>query len=701
MRRPVAVLALSLAALAITCKSDGGTATPVPTTVTISPGAVTLSALGATQPLTATVRDQNNNVMTGQGITWTSTNTAAVTVSPAGVVTAVANGTASVRAEVGAVQGSITVTVAQTVSALVKVSGDAQSATVGSALPTALVVRTNDANGNPVAGVTVTLAVTQGGGNLTATSQVTATNGQIAGVTWTIGNVAGAAQQATASATGAPAATFTATANAGPAASVALQAGDNQTGPQGLALPTDPAVIVRDALNNPVPNAIVTFAVTTGNGSVTGAVDTTGANGVAAVGSWVMGDPGANSLTATVTGAGITGNPITFNATSTAAGAPASVSAFDGNNQTGLVGFALNVRPAVIVRDALSAPVSNVQVDFAVTGGGGSVTGATVLTGVDGVARVGSWVLGGSAGANTMTATVSGITPATITATGATKQYNIDVRFLTAVSAGARAAFDSAEARWERILYGELTSIAITNPVDTCAQVPVPAINETVDDLLIFVRLDSIDGPLNQLGAAGPCFFRSADSIPIVGAMRFDTADVATFVGQGLFDEIVMHEMGHVIGVGGLWLLKGQVVNPSLPSSPGVDTHYPRPSSVAAFNSAGGSGYVAGQKVPVDNGAQLGTADAHWREGILDTELMTGFLDGGVANPLSVISIASLLDIGYTRANYAAADPYVVANPLLRAGPAQKIPYGADVSGGILRFLDANGRVVRTVRAPR
>lgn len=83
------------------------------------------------------------------------------------------------------------------------------------------------------------------------------------------------------------------------------------------------------------------------------------------------------------------------------------------------------------------------------------------------------------------------------------------------------------------------------------------------------------------------------------------------------------------------------------------------------------------------------------------TELMTGFLDGGVPNPFSVISIASLLDIGYTRANYAAADAYVVANPLLRAGAAVKIPYGADVYLDVLELVDASGRVVRTVRIPR
>jgi hypothetical protein len=700
MRRPSAVLAVSLVVASVTCKDDP--AAPVITTVTVTPGAVTLSAIGATQALTATVLDQNDNVMTGQTITWSTTNGAVATVTPGGVVGAVANGTATIHASVGGVQGSSAVTVAQTVTALVKISGDGQTAAVGSALPTTLVVRANDANSNPVPGVTVNLAVTQGGGGLSASSQVSGGNGQIAGVTWTIGTVANAAQQASATVAGAPAATFTATAVAGAPATVALQNGDGQTGPSGLPVPTDPAVIVRDAFNNLVPNATVTFAVASGNGSVTGAVQATGANGIATVGAWVLGDPGSNTLTATVSGSGITGNPVTFTATATAAGAPVSVTAFEGDNQTGLVGFALNIRPAAIVRDAGSAPVPNAQVVFAVTGGGGSITGATVMTGPNGVARVGSWVVGTVAGPNTMTATVTGLTPATFTATGAVKQYNLDVRFLTAVSAGAQQAFDSAEARWERILYGDVADTPTGNrPAGTCAGIQYPGINETVDDLVIFVRLDSIDGPFNALGGAGPCFVRTVDSTSLVGAMRFDTADVATFVAQGLFDEIVMHEMGHVIGVGALWRFKNLLVNPSLPSSPGVDTHFPQPAAVAAFDAAGGAGYVAGQKVPVDNNAQQGTADAHWRESVMDTELMTGFLDGGVANQLSAISIASLLDIGYTRANYAAGDAYIVANPLLRAAPGVKIPFGADVYLDVLWLVDPSGRVVRTVRVPR
>src|SRR5438034_2431733 len=64
-----------------------------------------------------------------------------------------------------------------------------------------------------------------------------------------------------------------------------------------------------------------------------------------------------------------------------------------GDGQTGLRGYALNIAPAVLVRDAASLPVPNVAVTFAVASGGGSVTGANATTGVDGVATVGNWTV--------------------------------------------------------------------------------------------------------------------------------------------------------------------------------------------------------------------------------------------------------------------------------------------------------------------
>ena len=42
-----------------------------------------------------------------------------------------------------------------------------------------------------------------------------------------------------------------------------------------------------------------------------------------------------------------------------------------------------------------------------------------------------------------------------------------------------------------------------------------------------------------------------------------------------------------------------------------------------------------------------GTADSHWRESVLSNELMTGFLDAGVANPITRLTVAQFADLGY------------------------------------------------------
>ena len=57
------------------------------------------------------------------------------------------------------------------------------------------------------------------------------------------------------------------------------------------------------------------------------------------------------------------------------------------------------------MRDQNGALLGGASVTFAVTAGGGSVTGSTVLTNAAGVATVGSWTLGAVEGANTLVAT--------------------------------------------------------------------------------------------------------------------------------------------------------------------------------------------------------------------------------------------------------------------------------------------------------
>ena len=92
-------------------------------------------------------------------------------------------------------------------------------------------------------------------------------------------------------------------------------AGNAQTATVGTAVATPPSVKVTDGSSNPVPGVSVSFAVGTGGGSITGGSQTTDGGGIATVGSWTLGTvAGANSLTAS--SAGVSGSPVTFNATS-------------------------------------------------------------------------------------------------------------------------------------------------------------------------------------------------------------------------------------------------------------------------------------------------------------------------------------------------------------------------------------------------
>jgi len=680
---------------------------PVASTVRVTPSVLNFTELGATQTLVAVVLDQRRDTMKRATVAWSSDNGGVAGVSATGLVTAVANGTAHVIATSDKASAQVGVSVAQAAAQLIKSGGDAQTAVVRATLPAPLSLKVVDPGYSPMAGLTVTFVVTLGGGSLSNPSGTTDAAG-VTTIEWTLGPTAGAPQQVQASIVGASVApvTFTATAIAGPPASVVKLSGDGQSAATNNPVAVPPAVQVRDLDGAVVPAVTVTFAVTGGGGSVSGGVSHSDANGVATVGSWTLG-PGAgeNTLTGTVAGSGITGNPVTFTATAVQPGAPANVSVSAGDGQTGLAGFALNIAPAVVVRDGANFPVPNVAVTFTVASGGGAVTGANATTGVNGVASVGSWTV--QLGANVLTATVSAgaVTgnPASISATGVAGAYQIEVRYLTAATAAQREVFDSAKAKWQRLIYGDVPDVAVTFGAGTCGA-GSPVINETIDDIIIFVQLDSIDGPGKVFGQAGPCIIRTSSYRPAVGVMRFDTADVAGLLANGHFGEVVLHEMGHVLGYGTIWSPLGLLVGSA--SSGGADPHFVGMGAIPAFDGAGGQPYSAGAKVPVENcigyapgWCGAGNRDSHWRDTVLGSELMTGFLNAGVPNPLSVISTASMGDLGYV-VNYAGSDPYTVPIPaaLRASSAAPSIELGDDIVRLPILVVDASGRVMRVVQ---
>jgi hypothetical protein len=253
-----------------------------------------------------------------------------------------------------------------------------------------------------------------------------------------------------------------------------------------------------------------------------------------------------------------------------------------------------------------------------------------------------------------------------------TFEFDITLEFLPSaqsLDADIKDAFTRAKAFWENVIVGDLPDVTIVRPQVCVSDSEESAVvRSNIDDLHIFVAAKAIDGVDGVLGAAGPCLSHGArNNLPVAGYMQFDTADLRRYADEGRLEEIVAHEMGHVLGFGGLlWSypqasLGGQSFLADPSSDQGRrDTHFIGPTAIAEFDSVGGSAYN-GAKVPVENTGGQGTVNSHWREDVMGNELMTSFMtnrDG----LLSRVTIAALEDMGY-EVNYAAAEAYVWPPP--------------------------------------
>lgn len=69
--------------------------------------------------------------------------------------------------------------------------------------------------------------------------------------------------------------------------------------------------------------------------------------------------------------------------------------------------------------------------------------------------------------------------------------------------------------------------------------------------LVISAKLQNIDGAGGTLGSAGPTgVWSEFRGISYSGQMEFDSSDIAQMERDGTFEGVILHEMGHVIGVG-------------------------------------------------------------------------------------------------------------------------------------------------------
>jgi adhesin/invasin len=705
----------------VTPATANATATAdVATTLAISAGdnqSATQGTAVATAPAVL-VTDQFGNPVAGVAVTFAPSGDGTVTGSPA---TSDAMGIATLTQwQLTSATGANTLTASATgttavifnatatvqIGSITRNTGDGQTATVNTAVATALSVLVQDVSNNPAPNIPVTFAVTLGGGSVTAATSVLTDGSGIATVgSWTLGQTAGA-NEVNASVDSDPATHFVlfgATGTAGAATTMAVSAGDNQSTGVGTAVAVAPAVLVQDQFNNAVSGVSVAFAPSA-DGQVTMSPATTGTDGIATVGSWTLATAGgANTLTASATGL----TSVVFNATGTVT--TFVMALLQGNDQTGPLTGPLPVSTAVRVTDqGTGNPVVGQAVSFTPRAGEGSVNNATVLTDANGDASV-QWTPGRT-GSNFMDV-VAGNASTQFFSIGSNSAYHVELRFLspTTTTMVHKQTFGDAAARWMSVITGDTPGANLTSnpfPANACFGMPNPQVTDIIDDIIIFVDLAPIDGPGGTLGFAGPCGRFTGQMIPIIGGMTFDTADLANMIANGTFNDVILHEMGHVVGIGTLWNrtdIPVLLTNPSCPSTIGADTHFTGTAGLAEFAVITGGPWTGTvpttSPIPVENqqGNCPGTRDGHWRESTFATELMTGFISGA-SNPLSRTTIASVQDLGYV-VDLSQADPYTLfSTTAVRALTQSGVHLGDDIARGpTILFLPGGGYRVEII----
>ena len=215
---------------------------------------------------------------------------------------------------------------------------------------------------------------------------------------------------------------------------------------------------------------------------------------------------------------------------------------------------------------------------------------------------------------------------------------------LTGFSTSQAAVFQSAAATWESYILGYKDNI-----------------NNTV--LTITASAATIDGVGGVLGSAGPTTgkgliggrFLYAET----GEMFFDSADIGSLESNGSLQNVILHEMAHVIGIGSLWSSSAVGIAGYQELYVAGSGQYTGAAALAAwkseFNQPGAT------FVPVELGGGAGTANGHWNEvngggsntGIVSNitgkdfryELMTGWLNSPTF--ISTVTLGAFQDLGY------------------------------------------------------
>lgn len=220
-------------------------------------------------------------------------------------------------------------------------------------------------------------------------------------------------------------------------------------------------------------------------------------------------------------------------------------------------------------------------------------------------------------------------------------KWDMDLHIESLNPDATKNAYVAARAKWSSLIvsnnFNNPGGTSTSGLTDLCSNGYPPLL----DDTYICGRDAEIDGPGRVLGQAGPRYqagVGSGGGFIVIGFMEFDIADIESLVNGGTWEAVILHEMAHVLGIGTYWEAQGAVG----PSSAG----YPYLGATGTNVWQGDWGCTGTPPVETDQGG-AGTVGGHWDEACLDNELMTGFLNSGVENPISKLTAATFQDLGY------------------------------------------------------
>lgn len=345
---------------------------------------------GERRALSAQVLDARGHAIPGARPGWTTSDSAVVAVDSLGALHALAVGRALVAATLGELRDTVQVEVVLTPALLVAVSGDAQRALAGRALPAPLVLEVRTRSGVPVAGVSVGLSPEEGEGVVTPSQATSDASGRVR-LNWTLGGTAGSQRLLARVPVLDSALMLTAEADPVPANTRIEVLGDERSGAAGQALPSPVRVRVTDTTGTALTAVRVAWSALDG-GSAAGA-DRTDSLGIA-VASWTFG-PRAGQQRLLVQVGNPRFTPATTVRAAVAAGDARTLAVQSGDRQRASAGAALAKPLLVLVRDSLGNPVAGTRVTAKATAG--TLVDSVLTTDAQGIVTA-RWTLGTTPG---------------------------------------------------------------------------------------------------------------------------------------------------------------------------------------------------------------------------------------------------------------------------------------------------------------